>query len=197
MHKICSVAFAATLALGVAGCATVVNGTNVDYMAETDPEGAQVKYLNGLSCTSPCEVELRRKDDMRVDISLDGYKPTYVLLQSKLGSSTFGNILLGGGVGAIVDGSNGASNRLHPGSLKVRLAPVDSDEEAVLLDKDGEIMMTVEEHNNSVRIDVAKSIGPELAGLNPEEFAAALAEESAASEEQAAEEQAVEESAGE
>lgn len=49
--------------------------------------------------------------DQRVDITLPGYKPTYVLIQSKLGGSSFGNILLGGGIGAVVDGTNGSSNR--------------------------------------------------------------------------------------
>ncbi|MEH6703127.1 hypothetical protein [Parasphingorhabdus sp.] len=32
-------------------------------------------------------------------------------------------------------------------------------------DKDGEVVQTVKEHNDSVRIDVAKTIGPKLAGL--------------------------------
>ena len=72
----------------------------------------------------------------------------------------------GGGIGAVIDGSNGASNRLYPRPLIVKLAPVGSDDEAVLLDKDGNVVMTVQEHNDSVRADVAKTIGAELAGLN-------------------------------
>ncbi|WP_164117043.1 translation initiation factor 2 [Sphingorhabdus sp. Alg239-R122] len=160
-----SVAIVATLAFSLGGCATVLNGTNVDYVTETMPGGAQVKFTDGSECVTPCEIEARRKDDQRADITLPGYKPTYVLIQSKLGGGAFGNILLGGGVGAIVDGSNGASNRLYPRPLIVRLAPEGSDEEAVLLDKDGNVLKTVKEHNDSVRIDVAKTIGPDLAGL--------------------------------
>ncbi|MBX7532573.1 hypothetical protein K3165_06535 [Qipengyuania sp. 1XM1-15A] len=151
------------LALG--GCATVLNGTNTDYSTNTRPDGALVEFSNGASCTTPCNLELRRKDDLRADISLEGYEPTYILIQSKLGGSAFGNILLGGGVGAVVDGSNGASNRLYPKPLIVQLAPLGSGEEAVLLDKDGNVTMTVEQHNNEVRVDVAKTIGPKLAGL--------------------------------
>lgn len=151
--------------LMLTGCATVMNGTKVDYETKSQPDGAAVTFSNGATCTTPCKLDLRRKDDIRADISLAGYKPTYVLIQSKLGGASFGNLILGGGVGAIVDGSNGSSNRLYPRPLIVRLAPVGSNEEAVLLDKDGNVVSTVKEHNDKVRVDVAKTIGPKLAGL--------------------------------
>ena len=153
------------LATNLAGCATVLNGTKTPYVAATRPDGAEVKFSNGSSCTTPCKLEFRRKDDLRADVTLAGYKPTYVLIQSKLGGSAFGNILLGGGVGAIVDGSNGSSNRLYPRPLIIKLAPEGSSEGAVLLDKDGNAVKTVKEHNDSVRADVAKTVGPRLAGL--------------------------------
>ena len=35
----------------------------------------------------------------------------------------------------------------------------------MLLDKDGNVVKTVKEHNDSVRADVAKTVGPRLAGL--------------------------------
>jgi len=158
-------AIAATIALALGGCATVLNGTKVDYTSETKPEGALIKFTDGSECTTPCELEFKRKNDQRADITLAGYKPTYILIQSKLGGSAFGNILLGGGIGAVVDGTNGSSNRLYPRPLIVQLAPEGSDQEAMLLDKKGNVVMSVEEHNNSVRVDVAKTIGPKLAGL--------------------------------
>lgn len=164
MKKI-SVLVAAALAANLGGCATVMNGTHTPYTADSRPGGASVKFSNGESCTTPCKLEFRRKDDVRADIALPGYKPTYILIQSKLGGASFGNILLGGGVGAIVDGSNGSSNRLYPNPLIVQLAAEGSSGGAVLLDKDGNVVKTVKEHNDSVRSDVAKTVGPRLAGL--------------------------------
>jgi len=149
--------------LSVGGCATVLNGTNIEYEAKTDPSGADIVFLNGPECQSPCEVELKRKSDTRVDIAKEGYQPVYVLVQSRLAGSTFGNILLGGGIGAAVDGTNGASNRLFPRPLYVKLVPEGSDGEAALLDKNGDFLMTVQQHNNEVRDDVAKTIGVEHA----------------------------------
>lgn len=164
MNKFAILAVSA-LAWSLGGCATVFNGTNTDYTADSRPEGAAVQFSNGATCTTPCKLEFRRKDDLRADISMPGYNPTYVLIQSKLGGSTFGNILLGGGVGAIVDGANGASNRLYPRPLIVQLSPIGSSEGAVLLDAKGNVVQTVKSHNDAVRADVAKTVGPRLAGL--------------------------------
>lgn len=163
--KLITTVAAAAIGLSLSGCATVINGTNVSYESNSQPEGATVRFSNGSTCTTPCVLEQRRKNDLRADITLAGYKPTYVLIQSKLGGAGFGNIIAGGIVGGVVDGANGASNRLYPRPLIVRLVPEGSNEEPVLLDKDGKVVSTVKEHNDKVRVDVAKTIGPKLAGL--------------------------------
>lgn len=155
----------AAAATNLVGCATVLNGTHTSYVIQSEPIGAAVKLTNGMTCTTPCTLQLKRKDDLRVDLTAPGYKPTYVLVQSKLGGSAFGNALLGGGIGAVVDGSNGASNRLYPRPLNVRLAREGSPDGALLLSKDGKVVKTVKAHNDSVRADVGKTVGPRLAGL--------------------------------
>ncbi len=167
MLKKVTVLALAGVSFGLGGCATVLNGTDVDYSMDSRPASASATLISGQTCVTPCEIELRRKEDTRVDIALPGYKPVYVLVQSKLAGSTFGNILLGGGIGAVVDGSNGASNRLYPHPLVVRLAREGTNEEPVLLDKDGKEIMTVKAHNDSVREDVAKTIGSTRAGMDP------------------------------
>ena len=67
--------------------------------------------------------------------------------------------------GAVVDSSNGASNKLTPNPLTVRLVANGQTGQEVLIDKKGKDAGTVEAHNNKVRVDVAKSIGPDAAGL--------------------------------
>ena len=165
-------AFAAVSAIGLSGCATVVNGPNLDYVVDTTPDGAAVTFLDGRTCVTPCELVMPRKDSSRVDIVREGYEPTYVLLWSKSGASTFGNILLGGGIGAAVDAGNGSNRFLSPRPLIVRLAPLGSGEEAVLLDKKGEVIMTVAEHNAEAYEKVAKQIG-DAAGEAPASVTAA------------------------
>lgn len=146
------------MAISTGGCATVLNGTSQDVDFRSDPDGAVVAISTGQTCTTPCTFSMKRGDDLRVDFNREGYKPEHVYVQSRLGGSTFGNIILGGGFGAVIDGSNGASNHLYPHPVYIRLAPVGSDAEAVLLDKDGNEIGTVAAHNAAVGADVREGI---------------------------------------
>ncbi len=156
------VALAAT---SLSGCATVVHGANDDLKFRSSPTGAKVQITNGQSCTTPCKIKVKRKYDLRADFLLEGYKPTYVLVQSKMSGAAVGNLLLGGIIGGVVDGSNGASNRLVPSPVNVKLAKADSSDEAQLLDKKDKLVSTVEVNNEKVRYDVSKTIGADAAGL--------------------------------
>ncbi len=181
MHKSKLAALAALSSVALSGCATVINGTSQDYKVKTDPSGATVKFTNGSTCVSPCEISLKRRHDTRADITRDGYKPVYVLVQSKTGGAAAGNILLGGLVGGVVDGSNGSTNFLSPTPLSVKLVPNGAEGEAQLLDKKDKVISTVQAHNDKVRDDVAKTIGVEAAGkIAPTPVAAPAAEATAA-----------------
>jgi hypothetical protein len=149
----------------LSGCATVINGTSEDFAVNTDPQGATATFLDGTSCTTPCEVSLKRKNDTRIDLTRDGFEPAYVLVQSVLGGTVAGNLLLGGLVGGVVDSANGASNHLEPQPLTVRLAPRGSGRQPELISKDGEVSRTLQAHNDEVRADVAETIGAEKAGM--------------------------------
>lgn len=154
----------------MSGCATVINGPNLDYAMNSDPEGALLVLHDGQTCTAPCELALPRSTSTRVDFQLEGYEPTHVLVQSKTGGATVGNVLAGGLIGAVVDSSNGSNRFLSPRPLYVKLAPLGSGEEALLLDKDGDVISTVAEHNDEVRVKVAKHIGADAAGVSPDDM---------------------------
>lgn len=156
--KIKSVALLGVVAWSLAGCATVMNGVHQDLEFNSDPDGAVVAISTGQTCETPCAFSMRRGNDLRVDFNREGYKPEFVYVQSRLAGSTFGNILAGGAIGAVVDGSNGASNRLYPNPVYVRLVPLGSDEEAVLLDEEGEVISTVAAHNAEVETDVLEGM---------------------------------------
>lgn len=144
--------------LGLSGCATVINGTSQDFQIASEPSGADVTLTGGVNCRTPCELSLKRKDDLRADFSLDGYKSQYVYIQSRTGGAGVGNILAGGIIGGVVDASNGASNSLYPRPLHVRLAADGSDDQAELVDKKGELISTVAAHNDNVRSDVEEAL---------------------------------------
>jgi hypothetical protein len=155
----------AATGLGLSGCATVMHGPNQTLELGSDPQGASVKLSNGGSCVTPCKLEVPRRHDLRADFSLDGYRPVYVLLQSRLGSATFGNLIAGGIIGAVVDSSNGSSNKIAPNPVNVRMTANGQTTAEMMLDKKGKDNGTVDAHNDSVRVDVAKSIGADAAGM--------------------------------
>lgn len=164
MQKIGLAVFAALAVPCLGGCATVINGTSQGYKFQSDPGGAQVNTTSGVSCVTPCEMELKRGTDFRADVSRDGYKPVYVLVQSRTGGAAVGNLLLGGLIGGVVDSANGASNHLYPNPLSLRMVQVGATGETMLLDKKGEDISTLAAHNDKVRSDVAETIGVVAAG---------------------------------
>ena len=179
MHRstVAAVRAAVSICLGatlLGGCATVMNGTNQDYRIASDPDGAKVTLSNGVECVTPCKVELRRGNDLRADFAKEGHKPAYVLIQSKTGGATFGNILAGGVIGAVVDSSNGSNNFLSPRPLHVKMVSRDSAEAAQLLDKQGKATGTVDAHNAAVREKVVASLGRKLAGYEDAAVSAAV-----------------------
>jgi PEGA domain len=148
----------------LAGCATVINGTSQDYQIRSDPDGARASVSGtGVTCTTPCEISLKRGEDQRIDIAHEGYQSEYVLVQSRTGGAMAGNLLLGGLVGGVVDGATGASNHLYPRPLHLRLVANNTIGEAELLDENGAVMSTLQAHNDAVREDVAETIGAQAA----------------------------------
>jgi len=170
LKKVLSAVALATAGLSVGGCATVMNGTSQPVAFKSDPDGAVIALIDGPTCTTPCEYELKRGKDSMATFTRQGYKPAKVYIQSRTGGATFGNIIAGGIIGGVVDGSNGASNHLYPNPVYVRLVPVDSTAEPVLLDKKGGVISTVAEYNAKVEADVLK--GLEGQGLYPKGGAA-------------------------
>lgn len=142
----------------MAGCATVMNGTNQPVGFQSDPNGATVKLISGLSCTTPCEYQMKRGNDSMVTFTRAGYKPVEVYIQSRTGGAALGNILAGGIIGGVVDGSNGASNHLYPDPVYVRMVAEGSAGEPVLLDGKGAVISTVAAYNAKVAADVLQGL---------------------------------------
>ena len=165
MYKFVCVVALSVSALGLGGCATVMNGTSQPVEFRSDPTGAEVELVTGLKCETPCEYSLKRGDDSVVTFTKEGYKSETIYIQSRTGGATVGNILAGGIIGGVIDGSNGASNHLYPDPVSIRLVPVGSDEAAVLLDQEGQAISTVAEYNTKVAEDVKKGLGEQ--GLRP------------------------------
>ena len=122
------------VALSLSACATVTRGTKQKYSFKSTPEGAELVTTTGFSCITPCETKMKRKDAFEATFTLAGYEPYTAQVESKIKgggvAAGAGNIIAGGIIGGIVDGSNGSLNSLTPDSLDVILTPIGGTAEA-------------------------------------------------------------------
>jgi hypothetical protein len=68
---------------------------------------------------------MKRRHGFTVDITREGYEPVKATVSSGVsgggGIAMAGNVLVGGIIGAVVDGTNGSMNELSPNPLKVNM----------------------------------------------------------------------------
>jgi len=116
------------LALGSSACASIINGTTQDLYVDSQPQGASCKIdrqgaVVGTINSTPGKVNVpRHKDNIVVSCALDGYDQSNEVLASSFSGATFGNLLLGGFVGVVIDASSGANNK-YPERVNVVMTP--------------------------------------------------------------------------
>lgn len=111
---ICALALTGALMLALSGCATAIRGTTQQISINSQPVGAHVTLSNGQSCTTPCNLEVKRKDSLQLTLEKEGCQPQTTAMVPSLAG---GGVLLGG----IVDYGTGAVYDLQPNPLHVRL----------------------------------------------------------------------------
>jgi hypothetical protein len=127
MKSILLVVFLAFSYVTLGGCATITNGTTQKIPVSTTPDGATAKNQDGVSCITPCDLKLKRKQDHIITISKEGFEKQSVICKHVLISkvAVVGYILIPGGlIGAVVDAANGSLYRLTPDGISLELKPV-------------------------------------------------------------------------
>ena len=122
------VLFAIALSTTLPGCASITGSTTQNISIQTRaPDGKEVKeaqcdLINKRGTyflTSPGTISISRSnDDLMVTCRKDGFDNGRAGVVSKTKGSMFGNIVFGGGIGAIIDHSNGSAYE-YPSFLQV------------------------------------------------------------------------------
>lgn len=121
------------LLLGVSlfgGCATITSDEMQTITLSTiTPQGEKVKQTRctlkndkgSWSATSPGNVRVRRSaEDLNVECRKNGMSNGFLRAISRSAGSMWGNIVLGGGIGALIDHNNGTGYN-YPNDLPVRM----------------------------------------------------------------------------
>jgi hypothetical protein len=118
----------AAVSMLLPACATVTRGTSQKFAIVSTPAQAEVALSTGQTCTTPCKLKLKRKHGFTATFNKPGYETLRAEVKSKFSgggaAAGAGNILAGGVIGAVVDGTNGSMNNLVPNPLTVTLVPV-------------------------------------------------------------------------
>ena len=107
-------------------CATIVDGSSQSVTVSTDPPGASCKLMRGgetlgAIAMTPGSVQISKsKNDMTVECVKPGYQTATIAKSPTFGGATFGNIIAGGVVGAVVDAASGA-NYTYPSEVHVAM----------------------------------------------------------------------------
>src|SRR5258708_33466783 len=121
------IAFIAVVAL-LPGCATIMEGTSQSVQITTVPPGARCFVDRegarlGEVGSTPGSIRLdKSKNDIVLTCSKDGYQTATIAQSPSFSGTTFGNIIVGGGIGAIADAASGA-NYYYPNQVVLTLAP--------------------------------------------------------------------------
>lgn len=107
---------AAAIVASTAACSSIVDGTSQTISFNTNPPDARcVLTRNGLTIgnvqTPGGIVVEKTKHNIQVVCSKEGYEDSTAMLKSGVAGATFGNIILGGGIGWAIDSASGADNK--------------------------------------------------------------------------------------
>ncbi|WP_370152416.1 hypothetical protein [Ferrovibrio sp.] len=100
----------------LAGCSTITEGSSQTLTFSSDPDGAECKLMrNGVQIgklVTPGAIRVEKtKHDIEVTCAKDGYQSELVNLKSDAAAMTFGNLILGGGIGWAIDSATGSDNK--------------------------------------------------------------------------------------
>jgi len=102
-------------------CATIVSGSRQSINVSSTPSSATV-FINEVEIgETPIEKKLKRNQEYRVLIELDGYQPYETFISKEFNAWYLGNILFGGLIGLIIDPITGAMYKLTPKELHARM----------------------------------------------------------------------------
>jgi hypothetical protein len=109
IHNIGSIfCLLAVAALILNGCASIFKGTREEVMFDSGPGGAEV-WVNGAKVgVTPCRIQFKSKEDLKVEFKKEGYETKSYFISGSVGAGWVVLDVLGGLIPVIIDAATGA-----------------------------------------------------------------------------------------
>lgn len=117
------------LGLFTSGCASIVEGSSQEVVVNTNPSDAYCKLMRegmpvGEITKTPGAVTIKKtKHDLTIECSKEGFHKSTYYNKSAVEGATFGNIILGGGIGWAIDSASGSDNK-YTSPVNLTLVPL-------------------------------------------------------------------------
>ncbi|MBX3454518.1 hypothetical protein [Ferrovibrio sp.] len=121
-------------------CSSITEGTTQTLTFQSDPPGGEcVLRRDGIvigRATTPGAVLVHKtRSGIDLNCTLAGYEDVSAHIKSDVAAATFGNIILGGGVGLIIDMASGANNKYDPVTVVAFTPKTGSEAAAIRADR--------------------------------------------------------------
>jgi hypothetical protein len=118
--------FFAFMAVLLAGCASIISGTDQKITFKSEPEGATVTVAGRVLGKTPLTVDVDKDKNLPLTFEKEGYKTYTTQLSTRVDGWFWGNIVIGGLLGSTTDGMSGGMYEYSPDQYYVTLVPVQS-----------------------------------------------------------------------
>jgi hypothetical protein len=115
--------------LFLCGCSSIIEGRSQEIVINTNPAGANCTLLRngspiGTVSPTPSAVLIEKtKYDILVKCNKEGFQEATYMNKSGAAEATFGNIVLGGGIGWAIDSATGSDNK-YDSPVNISLVPL-------------------------------------------------------------------------
>ena len=123
-----SPALAVLAIITLAGCSSIIEGRSPEITINTNPPDASCTLVRnnlpiGTVSPTPSSILVEKtKYDITIKCDKDGYQEATYFNKSGVAGATFGNIVLGGGIGWAIDSAEGADNK-YDSPVNITLVP--------------------------------------------------------------------------
>ena len=147
-------------------CASIIDGRSQEIVINTNPSGATCTLTRnempiGTVTPTPSAVLIEKtKYDIIIKCNKEGYQEATYFNKSGSAGSTFGNIVLGGGIGWAIDSASGADNKYDsPVNITLPVAEIADEEITKKPIHSHKAKVTAQEARPTPKVETASSGG--------------------------------------